>query len=330
MRAFTYTATKSVDHAVDALRSAPPGTRILAGGTTLYDLMKLGIETPVAVIDVNRIAELGGVDVRESGLVLGAGARMADVARHPAVRTGWPALAESVALAASPQLRVMASVGGNLLQRTRCSYFRGGAEFPCNKRSPGSGCAAIGGHDRAHALFGGSDACVATYPGDLAVALIACDAVVDVVSARGERTVPVAELHVEPGDRPDREHVLAADELLVRLRIPLVCRGSAYFKIRDRESYSFALASCAALVVLDADGHVDECRIVLGGVATRPWRADEAANFLTGQRLTAQTARQAAEIAFAAARPGTHNGFRVELGRRAVAEGLRIARERAS
>ena len=329
MRSFAYVAPESVDEALDALRSAQPGAKILAGGTTLYDLMKLGIEAPPAVIDVHRLP-LGSIEVGADELSFGAGTRMSEVADHPVIRADYPALSESLWRAASQQLRNMATVGGNLLQRTRCAYFRNGSEFPCNKRNPGSGCAAIGGHDRGHALLGGSDMCIATYPGDWAIALLAFDAVVDVVGPHGERSVPLGELHVEPGDDPAREHTLAADELIVRIRVPATAagRGSTYLKIRDRESYAFALASAAVALTLDGDS-VTECRIALGGVATRPWRAGEAEQELTGQRLTPEAARRAGEIAFAQARPGTSNGFRIELGIRTVADAVRIAGERA-
>ncbi|MEU0462956.1 xanthine dehydrogenase family protein subunit M [Amycolatopsis sp. NPDC006131] len=331
MRAFSYLVPDSVDAAVDALRSAQPGTKILAGGTTLYDLMKLGIEAPPAVVDVHRLPGFDAVGTGPDELSFGAGARMADVADHPVIRADYPALSESLWRAASQQLRNMATVGGNLLQRTRCAYFRGGPEFPCNKRNPGSGCAAIGGHDRAHALLGGSESCIATYPGDWAIALLAFDAVVDVLGPGGERQVPLADLHLEPGDDPTREHTLAADELIVRIRVPVSAagRGSTYHKIRDRESYAFALASAAVAVTLDGDV-VGECRIALGGVATRPWRAAEAESFLSGRALTPENARRAGEIAFEGARPGTYNGFRVELGIRTVADAVRIAGERAS
>jgi xanthine dehydrogenase YagS FAD-binding subunit len=330
MRPFTYFAPGSLTAAVDALRDAVPGTKVLAGGTTLYDLMKLGIETPPAVVDVHRLPELATIDAGERELVFGAGARMADVAEHPAVRDGYPALAESLWRAASQQLRNMATVGGNLLQRTRCGYFRGGPEFPCNKREPGSGCAAREGHDRTHALLGTSDACIATYPGDWAIALLAFDAVVDVAGPRGERTVPLHELHLEPED-PAREHTLGDDELILRIRVPVTPagRGSTYLKIRDRESYAFALTSAAVALTVE-DGVVGDCRIALGGVATRPWRAEEAERVLRDAPLTAENARRAGEIAFAGARPGTHNGFRIELGIRTVADAVRIAGERAT
>lgn len=331
MRPFAYVAPATVGAAVDALRDAAPGTKVLAGGTTLYDLMKLGIETPPAVVDVHRLPELTTIETGPDELVFGAGARMADVADHPVVRAEYPALSESLWRAASQQLRNMATVGGNLLQRTRCGYFRGGPEFPCNKREPGSGCAALEGHDRTHALLGASDACIATYPGDWAIALLAFDALVDVVGPRGERTVPLKDLHVEPGDDPTREHVLDADELILRIRVPATPagRGSTYLKIRDRESYAFALAS-AAVALTVADGAVADCRIALGGVATRPWRAEEAERALRGAALTPEVARHAGEIAFAGARPGTYNGFRVELGIRTVADAVRMAGERAT
>jgi xanthine dehydrogenase YagS FAD-binding subunit len=329
VRSFSYLVPDSVAGAVGALRG--PGARVLAGGTTLYDLMKLGIETPATVIDVHRLPELAGIDVDGPELSFGAGARMADVADHPVIRAGYPVLSESLWLAASQQLRNAATVGGHLLQRTRCGDFRGGPGFPCNKREPGSGCAALDGHDRGHALLGGSDACIATYPGDWAIALLALDAVVDVAGPGGERTVPLAGLHVEPGADPAREHVLDPDELLLRIRVPVTPagRGSVYLKIRDRESYAFALAS-AAVAVTVAGGVVGECRIALGGVATRPWRAGAAEDVLRGQPLTAASARRAGEAAFAGARAGRHNGFRIELGIRTVADAVRIAGERAA
>jgi xanthine dehydrogenase YagS FAD-binding subunit len=331
VRSFAYVVPGSVAETVDALAAAEPGTKILAGGTNLYDLMKLGIETPPAVIDVHRLTELTEISIGAGELSFGAGARMADVADHPALRRDYPALSESLWQAASQQLRNMATVGGNLLQRTRCGYFRGGPEFPCNKRNPGSGCAARGGLDRTHALLGTSDACIATYPGDWGVALLAFDASIDVAGPGGERTVPLEQLHVEPGDDPGREHTLTADELILRIRVPATPagRGSTYHKIRDRESYAFALASAAVGLALDEHGIITDCRIALGGVATRPWRAAAAEQTLIGGRLSAEAARRAGEVAFADARPGTYNGFRVELGIRTVADGLRIAGERA-
>jgi xanthine dehydrogenase YagS FAD-binding subunit len=332
MRPFAYTAVRTVGQAVEALADGGPGTKLLAGGTTLYDLMKLRIENPPAVIDISRVSELTRISTSGSELAIGAGARMADVAEHPVVRRDYPALSESLWRAASQQLRNMATVGGNLLQRTRCSYFRGGSAFPCNKREPGSGCSAIDGIDRHHALFGGSQSCIATYPGDWAVALLAFDAEVDVVGPKTRRTIALAELHLEPGSTPQREHTLAADELIVRIRVPKTAagRGSTYLKIRDRESYAFALTSAAVGLTVSRRGVVEQSRIALGGVATRPWRVPAAEQILTGERLTEATARRAGEVAFAGARAGHHNAFRIELGIRTVTEALMIARTRAT
>jgi xanthine dehydrogenase YagS FAD-binding subunit len=333
MRPFMYAKPSTVAEAVDALAAAGPSARVLAGGTTLYDLLKLEIETPPMVFDIHRIAELNTINTTGSTeLVFGAGARMSDVADDPIVRSEYPALSESLWHAASPQLRNMATLGGNLLQRTRCGYFRGGETFACNKRNPGSGCDARDGIDTAHAVLGTSESCIATYPGDLAAALLVFDAVVDVASVRGERTVAVAELHREPGDTPEREHTLEADELVVRIRVPVtrVGRASTYLKIRPRESYAFALAAAAVALELREDGRVADCRIALGGVATRPWRAGDAERSLISKALTPDAAGRAGEIAFAGARAGRLNGFKIELGMRTVVDALRIAGERVS
>ncbi|MEV0460783.1 FAD binding domain-containing protein, partial [Catellatospora methionotrophica] len=296
MRPFTYTKAENVAQAVDALAAGGPRARLLAGGTTLYDLMKLEIETPPAVVDVHRLAELAGFDTSgDRELVFGAGARMADVAEDGRLRRDYPALSESLWRAASQQLRNMATLGGNLLQRTRCPYFRGGEPFPCNKRDPGSGCAALDGLDRANALFGGSEHCVAVYPGDWATALVAFDAEIDVLGPGGARSLPLAELHREPGDTPQHEHHLAPGEIITRIRVPVTPagRGSAYLKIRDRESYAFALVSAAVALTLDGDGRVGECRVAVGGVATRPWRVPAAEQALRGQPVTGASARAA-------------------------------------
>ena len=251
------------------------------------------------------------------------------MAEHAVVQRDFPALSESLWKAASQQLRNMATVGGNLLQRTRCAYFRGGPEFACNKREPGSGCAALAGQNRGHAVLGGSEACIAVYPGDWAVALVAFDAEVDAVGPRGARTVPLRELHREPGATPHLETMLAADELIVRIRVPRrpAGRASTYHKIRDRESYAFALASAAVGLQIE-DNRVVDARIALGGVATRPWRAAEAERSLIGQPLTRATARRAAELAFAGAKPLEHNAFKVALGIETVADALMLAKDR--
>jgi len=331
MQPFSYTRANSAEAAVRAVAAGGPGTHFLAGGTTLYDLMKLNVEAPKRVVDIRGLKELDRIDTggrRE--LVFGALARMSDVASHPEIVAQYPALSESLWRAASPQLRNMATLGGNLLQRTRCAYFRGGEPFACNKRKPGSGCAAQQGIDRGHALLGGSDACIAVYPGDLAIALVAFDARIDLLGPDGQRTIAVEELHREPGALPDIETTLKPGELILRIRVPKTAMGrsSTYHKIRDRESYAFALASAA--VVLDMDGDtVREARIAVGGLATRPWRARGAEKFLAGKTLTPRTAREAGDAALEGAKPGHDNAFRIELGARTVADALMIARQRA-
>jgi xanthine dehydrogenase YagS FAD-binding subunit len=330
MQPFNYTRARTAADAVRAVAAGGPGTRFLAGGTTLYDLMKLNVEAPNGVVDVTRLDELRAIDTTGPELVFGALARMSEVAAHPQIVAEYPALSESLWRAASQQLRNMATLGGNLLQRTRCAYFRGGEPFPCNKREHGSGCAAQQGIDRGHALFGGSDACIAVYPGDFAIALVALDAKIDVLGPQGTRTLAVEELHREPQTTPDIETTLGHGELILRIRVPRTAlgRASTYHKIRDRESYAFALASAA--VALDMDGEiVRAARIALGGLATRPWRVRAAEQVLVGRALTAHTAREAGDAAMQGARPGRQNEFRIELGARTVADALMIAKQRA-
>jgi xanthine dehydrogenase YagS FAD-binding subunit len=331
MRGFAYSQPGTPADVVRALVAGDAGTRLIAGGTTLYDLMKLNIESPTSVVDVTGVRELALFDTSGEGqLIFGALARMSDVSADPRLLRDYPALAESLQKAASQQLRNMATLGGNLLQRTRCSYFRGGEPFHCNKRIPGSGCSAIGGLDRGHALLGGSDACIAVYPGDWAVALVAFDAEIDVLGPDGQRTIAVEALHREPGGAPERDTVLAPNELILRIRVPTtqLGRSSTYHKIRDRESYAFALTAAAAAVRLEA-GIVREARVALGGVATRPWRARPAERVLIGKPLTDETAHAAGAAAFAAASAGRFNGFKIELGIRTVADALLIAGSRA-
>jgi xanthine dehydrogenase YagS FAD-binding subunit len=331
MRPFTYTKPATAADAVRAIAAAGPGARFLAGGTTLYDLMKLNVETPSTIIDVNSLVELSGFNTSgPSELVFGALSRMSDVAVDPRLVRDYPALSESLSRGASQQLRNMASLGGNLLQRTRCAYFRGGEPFDCNKRKPASGCSARDGMNRGHALLGGSDACIAVYPGDLAIALTAFDAKVDVLGPRGQRTIAVEDLHREPGATPDVETVLEPNELILRIRVPVTTlgRASTYHKIRDREAFAFALASAA--VALQMDGNtVRDARIAIGGLATRPWRARAAEQTLVGRPLTAQAARAAGDAALQGAKPCAENRFRIELGARTVADALMIARQRA-
>src|SRR3954470_1105392 len=304
MHPFSYAKATTATEAVRAMAASGPGTRFLAGGTTLYDLMKLDIETPTSVVDITALNELASFDTSgERELVFGALSCMSDVAADARLVRDYPALSESLWKAASQQLRNMASLGGNLLQRTRCAYFRGGAPFACNKRKPGTGCAAREGVNRGHALLGGSDACIAVYPGDFAVALAAFDAKLDVLGPSGERTIAVEHLHREPGSTPDVETILEPDELIVRIRVPVtpVGRASTYHKIRDRESYAFALASAAVALQMDGDS-VRDARIAIGGLATRPWRARAAEQVLRGRTLTPENARAAGDAAVLAAK----------------------------
>jgi xanthine dehydrogenase YagS FAD-binding subunit len=331
MRPFTYVKPTTAADAVRAITAAGPGARFLAGGTTLYDLMKLNVEVPASIIDVNALTELSEFDTSGSSeLVFGALARMSDVAADPWLVTDYPALSESLWSAASPQLRNMASLGGNLLQRTRCAYFRGGEPFACNKRKPGSGCSARDGLNRGLALLGGSESCIAVYPGDFAIALAAFDAKVDVLGPNGQRTIALDDLYREPGATPNIDTTLEFNELILRVRVPRtpLGRASTYHKIRDRESFAFALASAAVALQMDRDT-VGDVRIALGGLATRPWRARAAEKILIGRPLTAQAARAAGEAALQGAKASKDNRFRIELGARTVADALMIAKQRA-
>ena len=328
MERFTYAAPRTVKDAVLELSSSE-NVKVLAGGTTLVDLMKNGVERPQRLIDVTGIGELNEFAIDGDELRFGALVRMSAVADHPEIKRRHPILSEALWRGASQQLRNMATLGGNVLQRTRCAYFRD-PQYPCNKRQPGTGCAAIDGINRGHALLGTSEFCIAVYPGDWAIALAAVDASFDTMSPLGARTISIHDLHVEPGRTPDVEHTLAADELIVRTRIPTqsAYRASTYQKIRDRASYAFALASAA--VALDIQGDlVRDARIAIGGVATRPWRARDAERSLIGLRLDEHAARHAGELAYVNAHTTPQNAFRVPLGIAAVERALMIARERA-
>jgi len=331
MRPFSYVRPATAADAVTAFARAGAGARFIAGGTTLYDLMKLDIERPAHLIDITAIEGLDRIETRGERLRFGALAPMSAVASDRVVAGNYPVLAEALSKAASQQLRNMATVGGNLLQRTRCLYFRNGAggAFPCNKREPGSGCAAIGGLDRGQAILGVSDACTAVSPGDWPVALVAMDAHVEIVGPAGARSSPVADLYRAPGETPHLEFNLEPGELITAVVVPKTPAGrrSTYHKIRDRESYAFALASAA--VALEMDGErITRARIALGGVATRPWRAEAAEAALAGQTLTPEIALAAGRAAFRDARAGRHNGFKLELGARTLADALRIAADR--
>jgi xanthine dehydrogenase YagS FAD-binding subunit len=329
MRPFRYATPTTTDEAIHTLATAPGTARLLAGGTTLVDLMKLDVEQPALLIDITGIPQLREIRTDGDTLIFGALVHMSEAADHPVIKRDYPILSEALWRGASQQLRNMAALGGNLLQRTRCAYFRD-TQFPCNKRAPGSGCSAIGGLDRGHALLGTSSQCIATYPGDWAVALVAMDASIDTLSPRGARSIPVAELHRQPGDTPQIENVLAIDEIIVRTRMPAspLGRASTYIKIRDRESYAFALTSAA--VALSMDGNrVRDARIALGGVATVPWRARQAEQSLVGKTLDDAAAHEAGNLAFTGAKTSLQNAFRVPLGVNAVVQALTIAKGRA-
>ncbi|MBY5641471.1 FAD binding domain-containing protein [Rhizobium leguminosarum] len=335
MRAIDYTRADSLEAAVEAFAAVGLDARYIAGGTTLYDLMKLGVERPAHLIDVTGIMGLDTIDTDGDVLRLGALALMSDVAYVPAVRDEYPVLSESLLKAASQQLRNMATVGGNLLQRTRCPYFRNGAGslstvgvYPCNKRVPGSGCAAIGGLDRGHAILGVSQACIAVSPGDWPVALTALGASVEIHGPTGTRTVPISDFYRLPGDTPHLEFNIAPAELITAITVPKApSRSSTYHKIRDRESFAFAVASAAVVVEMEG-ADVRTARIALGGVATIPWRAQSAEETLRGKQLTPELALEAGRVAFKDARPGQHNAFKSDLGARVVADALMIAAER--
>ncbi|TNC12694.1 xanthine dehydrogenase family protein subunit M [Methylobacterium terricola] len=297
-----------------------------AGGTTLLDLMKLDVLRPERLVDINALkAEHGSIAADGSGLVLGGLARMSEAAEHPAIARHYPAIRDALVQAASAQLRNMASLAGNLLQRTRCLYFRDRSWHACNKRNPGSGCAAIHGVNRRLAVLGVSEHCIAHYPGDLAVALVALDASLDLVAPDGStRTLPLEALHRPWGDTPHIETNLAPGELITAIRVPAApwFRRSLYRKVRDRESYDFALASAAVALDLAPDGTVREARVGLGGLAARPWRAREAEDALRGQRLDEGSAAAAAQAAFAGAVTHGENAFKPELGRRTLVRAL--------
>ncbi|HET9865204.1 MAG TPA: xanthine dehydrogenase family protein subunit M [Steroidobacteraceae bacterium] len=302
-------------------------TQFLAGGTTQVDLMKLNVLTPEVLVDLNALRQQHAkIAVDAQGVTFGAFATMAEAANNPEVARSYPVIADSLNLAASQQIRNMATLGGNLLQRTRCNYFRDVTWKSCNKRAPGSGCAALEGVNRNHAVLGVDDSCIAQYPGDFAVAMIALDAVLTLQGARGTRKLPVAQLHRPPGGQPHLEHNLEPGELIVGIHVPAGAwtPRSTYIKVRDRESYEFAIASAA--VALDLDGEVVRAaRIGLGGMAYRPWRATAAEQALTGQRLTRATAEQAAQAALEGAITHGHNDYKPELGRRTLVRALLTA-----
>jgi len=325
MDAISYERAGDVSSALRAAQQ--PGTMFIGGGTNLLDLMKGGVERPVRLVDITHLRGLDTIGtLPDGGLRIGALVRNSDAANHALVRAQYPLLSQALLAGASAQLRNMATVGGNLMQRTRCGYFYDTAFTQCNKRQPGSGCAALEGQNRMHAILGASSQCVAVNPSDMSVALAALEAVVRVNGPRGERTIALAEFHRLPADRPDVDTTLQPGELItaVDLPPPLFSDHSHYLKVRDRASYAFALVSVAAALQLDGNT-VKSARIALGGVALKPWRASAAEQMLTGQPLTDATLREAAAAALRDARPLRDNRFKVQLAQRSIVRAINQA-----
>jgi xanthine dehydrogenase YagS FAD-binding subunit len=322
VKPFTYVRPADARAAIAAASGS--GARFLAGGTTLVDLMRLEVMQPTSLVDLGRLP-LAAIEQRGDGIRIGAMARNSDVAIHPLVVERYPLLAQALLAGASQQVRNMATVGGNLLQRTRCPYFRDPA-VPCNKRAPRSGCSALDGYTRSHAILGTSASCIATHPSDMCVALAALDAVVHTRSGARERAIPIADFHTPPGDQPEIENVLDQGELVTHVELPPspFAAHSRYVKVRDRAAFAFALASAA--VGLDvADGRVRAARVALGGVATMPWRSPQAEQVLVGQEPVRATFERAAAAALVDAKPRRDNAFKVVLAQRTIVRALELA-----
>jgi xanthine dehydrogenase YagS FAD-binding subunit len=324
MEAFTYSRATSVAQAVQTGAQSSP-FRFVAGGTNLIDMMKLNVERPKVLVDINGLPLDQITATPNGGLIIGALARNSDVAHHPVVMRDYAVLSQALLSGASPQLRNMASTGGNLLQRTRCVYFRDTAHA-CNKREPGTGCSAIDGHNRMLAILGTSKECIASNPSDQNVALTALEATIQIQGLKGSRTVPIGEFYLLPGSTPERETVLEPGDLItsVTLAPPMTGTKSLYLKLRDRAAYEFALAS-AAIVMKVSGGKVAHARVALGGVGAKPWRSHEAEAALTGHAADAVSFRRAAEAALKDAKPQTENGFKVELAKRCIVRALTMA-----
>jgi xanthine dehydrogenase YagS FAD-binding subunit len=330
MHTFEFTRPSDLASAATAAASANTAQqgaeiRFIAGGTTLIDLMKLNVEQPHTLIDLNRLP-LGDVGtLPDGGLKIGAMVRNADLAHHPSVLSDYPVLSQALLSGASAQLRNKATTSGNLLQRTRCMYFRD-TTMPCNKREPGSGCGAINGVNRMMAILGTSEHCIATNPSDMNVALTALEATIHIQNGYGTRSVPINEFYVLPGDTPQRETVLEPGDLITHVTLPAPVAGSKslYLKLRDRASYEFALAS-AAVILKAENNRLSYARIALGGVGTKPWRSQEAEQALVGATLSESSFRNAAEAALQGARPQSQNGFKIELAKRCLTHALNLA-----
>lgn len=323
MNAFTYARASDVAQAVSSV-ATKARAKFLGGGTNLIDLMKMGVETPAQIVDINRLPLTQIEELAGGGVSIGGLARNSDVAEHALIRERYPVLSQALLAGASPQLRNMATVGGNLMQRTRCYYFYDPAFPQCNKRNPGSGCGALQGYNRIHAILGQSEQCIATNPSDMNVALAALEAVVRVQGPKGEREIPIAEFHRLPGSTPNVDTNLKEDELITAVDLPAVpfATRSHYLKVRERASYAFALVSVAAALEIDAGRKITAVRIALGGVAHKPWRAQKAEQQLVGREANEKAFRAAAEAELAAAKAYAHNGFKIELAKRSIVRAL--------
>ena len=327
MNPFSYSRASDAAQAVSSI-AAQPKTKFLGGGTNLIDLMKMGVETPAQLVDINKLPLAQVEELPDGkGVRIGALARNSDVAQHPLIQQRYPVLSQAFLAGASPQLRNMATVGGNLMQRTRCYYFYDTAFPKCNKRNPGSGCGALQGYNRIHAILGQSEQCIATNPSDMNVALAALDAVVRVQGPKGEREIPIADFHRLPGTTPNVDTNLKDDELIVAVDLPAIpfATRSHYLKIRDRASYAFAIVSVAAVLEIGPDKKITAARVALGGVAHKPWRAQKAEKELLGKSADEKTFRAAAEAELAAAKGYAHNSFKIELAKRSIVRGLSTA-----
>jgi len=326
MQPFSFSQARNQDDALVQLRES--GSLAIAGGTTLVDLMKLDVQSPAHLVDINALP-LNRIEILpDGGLRIGATVRNSDLAHDETVKTRYPVLSQALLSGASAQLRNMATTGGNLMQRTRCYYFRDPAYAACNKRKPGSGCAALEGFNRIHVVLGGSDHCVATHPSDMAVALVALDAVVHITGPHGERRVQIEEFHKLPGATPHIETAVQIGELITHVTLPKsdFAQRSAYVKLRDRASYEFALASAAVAINLSGTT-IRGARVALGGIATKPWRSHEAEQVLTGASANADTFRTAAEAALKSAKPLRYNAFKIKLAKMALVRALTQAIE---
>jgi xanthine dehydrogenase YagS FAD-binding subunit len=324
MHSIFYDRARSVDHAIQL--AAAPGAKFIGGGTNLLDLYKSGVERPERLVDVSRLALADIAELPDGGVRIGAMASNTAAANHPLVRQRYPLLSQALLDGATVQLRNMATMGGNLLQRTRCYYFTDPTLGPCNKRVPGSGCAAMEGYNRIHAILGASPSCIAVHPSDMAVALLALDATVRLRGLQGERVITMSDFHRLPGDTPQIDTNIASGELITAIDLPPspFAAHSIYLKVRDRASYAFALVSVAAALDLQ-DGIVKDVRIVLGGVAHKPWRSTEAESALRGQPLSDENLQRAATAAVNGAQACSDNGYKIELACRAVVRAVRSA-----